>query len=204
MRHFGHFLFIICLFFSVQSFAAERGKALFGLCISCHGQNGQGDQTIGAPAIAGLPEYYIETQLQNFMSGGRGRHPNDDNGNRMRPMARTLAKEDVKIVATYVSSLNTFPSVATVNGNAANGRAYYAVCISCHGQKGEGNPTVKAPPLKWTNDWYLVHQLINFKTQVRAYDPTLDTMGTAMRGMAGTLPDEQAMKDVITYAQSLQ
>lgn len=137
------------------------------------------------------------------MSGARGLHPSDDAGNRMRPMARTITPQDIPLVAAYVSALQPYKPVATVGGNAEKGKTYFAVCISCHGQKGEGNPAVHAPPLKNSNDWYLVRQLVNFKSQIRAYDGTKDAMGMTMRGMASTLPNEEAMKDVITYAQSL-
>lgn len=209
MNFCGRILVLVCLLFSVQAYSepnsanSGRGKALFNLCISCHGLNGQGNPEIGAPSIAGLPQWYIETELRNFMSGARGLHPSDDAGNRMRPMARTITPQDIPLVAAYVSALQPYKPVATVGGNAEKGKTYFAVCISCHGQKGEGNPAVHAPPLKNSNDWYLVRQLVNFKSQIRAYDGTKDAMGMTMRGMASTLPNEEAMKDVITYAQSL-
>lgn len=204
MTHKLRVFSLICLLFTSHAFAQERGKAVFGLCISCHGPTGQGNASIGAPAIAGLPSWYIETELKNFMSGARGQHPSDDSGNRMRPMARTITQDDIIQVAAYVSKLTPYSPMASVGGDAEKGKAYFGVCIACHGTKAEGNPAVHAPPLKLSNDWYLVRQLVNFKSQIRAYDGTKDPIGISMRGMAGTLPNEQAMKDVITYAQSLR
>src|SRR6185312_1462677 len=101
-------LLIFILLIEIPSaYASEsRGKALFALCASCHGPQGQGNREYGAPAIAGLPEWYLTRQLQHFIDGARGKHPDDDAGNRMRPMARTLkGADDPQLVATYVSSL---------------------------------------------------------------------------------------------------
>lgn len=186
------------------AFAEERGRALFNLCISCHGQEGYGDRDAGGPAIAGLPQSYIEAQLEKFTAGGRGAHPDDDDGNRMRPMARTLSGDDIKTISEYVSSLKPIAPMPTLGGNLEKGKAAYATCAACHGPTGEGNLTMHAPPLKISNDWYLLRQLNHFKAKIRAGDPLLDPMGAPMTGMASTLPDEQAMKDVISYVQSMK
>jgi len=199
------YLISLCfLLLTSTCFSAERGKALFNLCISCHGQQGNGDKEAGGPAIAGMPQYYIEAQLEKFVSNARGAHPEDDNGNRMRPMARTLATEDIKIVAEFVASLKPVAPIATLGGDPEKGKAAFTVCASCHGQSGEGNPIMHAPPLKYSNDWYLLRQLIHFKAKIRAGDPSTDPVGSVMTAMAGTLADEQSMKDVISYVQSLK
>ncbi len=202
------FLIAICALstLSTLSFAEERGKALFNLCMSCHGQQGEGGSpAIGAPAIAGLPAWYIAAQLEKFSTNVRGMHPDDTAGHLMRPMARTLIyKDDIKTISAYVASLKAATPPATTGGNAERGKAYYPVCMSCHGPKGEGNEALKAPSLKISNDWYLVNQLMKFKHKQRASDPKKDPTGATMAPMAATLPDEQAMKDVIAYIQSLK
>jgi cytochrome c553 len=198
---------IICLIvlaWTSSSFAASRGEQLFSLCIQCHGPQGYGNKPIGAPAIAGLPEWYISKQLETFAAGGRGKHPDDDAGNRMRPMARTLQSSDIKVIAAYVSGLKPATPEVTLDGVAERGKAYYVTCSACHGADGAGNMATHAPPLKISNDWYLIHQLKNFKNKIRAYDPAKDPIGATMAPMAMTLPDEQAMKDVIAYVQSLK
>lgn len=119
-------------------------------------------------------------------------------------MARTLkGPDDPQLVATYISSLPSRHPEPTVGGNAERGKAYFPVCMACHGSKGDGNRLLNAPPLHISNDWYLVEQLKNFKAKIRCYNPALDPTGATMAPMASTLPDEQAMKDVITYVQSL-
>jgi cytochrome c553 len=187
-----------------SSFAESRGVELFSLCTQCHGPQGYGNKAIGAPAIAGLPEWYVAKQLETFAAGGRGKHPDDDAGNRMRPMARTLSADDIKIVSSYVGALKSTSPEKTLNGDAEKGKTFYVTCSACHGVNAEGNVALHAPPLKISNDWYLVHQLNNFKAKIRASDAKKDPIGATMAPMAGTLPDEQAMKDVITYIHSLK
>lgn len=187
-----------------SSFAASRAEQVFSLCIQCHGPQGYGNKAIGAPAIAGLPEWYITKQLETFSSGGRGKHPDDDAGNRMRPMARTLSADDIKIVSSYVAALKSTAPEKTLDGDVEKGKAFYVTCSACHGMNADGNMALHAPPLKISNDWYLVRQLKNFKNKVRAGDPAKDPIGVTMAPMAATLPDEQAMKDVISYIHSLK
>src|SRR5206468_1794430 len=44
--------------------AEDRAYDLGVLCTSCHGSQLQGNQDIGAPSIAGLPEWYLLKQLE--------------------------------------------------------------------------------------------------------------------------------------------
>jgi cytochrome c553 len=182
----------------------ERGRALFRLCTACHGDQGEGRFELGAPAIAGLPEWYVETQLHKFRQGVRGAHPQDIAGMRMRPMARSLPIEsDVTAVARYVAGLPRQVPPPTLSGDVANGAARYGVCMACHGPDGKGNQQMGAPPLAAASDWYLLTQLKNFKHGVRGANPAKDVAGSMMAPMANTL-DEQAMKDVIAYIQTLR
>ena len=51
--------------------SAAAGKGRFGLCESCHGVQAQGNVGLGAPAIAGLPAWYVTRQLENFRAARR-------------------------------------------------------------------------------------------------------------------------------------
>jgi cytochrome c oxidase subunit II len=95
--------------YSTSAFAAgdpERGKTFYATCGACHGQNGEGQQALNAPALAGQEEWYVIRQLENFKNGVRGGNPADTFGMQMAPMAQTLpdaqAMEDV---AAYITSL---------------------------------------------------------------------------------------------------
>lgn len=182
----------------------DRGEELFTYCTQCHGKNGGGNELAEAPAIAGRGAWYVEAQLVKFQTGVRGAHPDDVQGLRMRPMSRTLrSAEDTKAVAAYVASLPVVtPEPTLADADPARGQAMYALCGACHGAKAEGNPAVQAPRLANTQDWYTVRQIVKYKTGVRGSDPR-DTTGSVMRGMASTLPDDQAVRDVSAYILSL-
>jgi cytochrome c553 len=202
---------------------SDRGKKLFNLCSQCHGDAGEGNPKLAAPAIAGLEEWYVSAQLKKFHDGARGKHPRDDAGNRMRPMALTLKTkdggDDIAAVAAYVGSLprqtpvalapvgktpasHVLASPRSVKGDATKGRDLYAVCVACHGDKGQGNKLMNAPALAQLDDWYMLTQLKNFKGGLRGADAALDPQGALMVPMAKNLKDEQAMLDVITYIKT--
>ncbi|HEY8123740.1 MAG TPA: c-type cytochrome [Myxococcota bacterium] len=202
-----------------------RGQELFALCAQCHGDAGEGKQLIGAPAIAGLPAWYVQNQLLKFSNGFRGKHFDDIEGMRMRPMSLWLTAArhaqhnlsgepidpnavdpNIHDVAAYVGTLPaTNPAPTLSGGNAANGEIAYAACGSCHGQNGEGNKELTAPPLAGQSDWYLLRSLEKYKAGVRGYDATNDALAFTMGAMAGALlPDEQALKDVVAFMSTLK
>jgi cytochrome c553 len=84
----------------------KAGEALYATCAACHGDNGAGNQDLGAPRIAGTDDWYLATELRKFRSGVRGTDPKDREGRLMRPMARTLADEDaIRNVVAYTETL---------------------------------------------------------------------------------------------------
>jgi cytochrome c553 len=180
------------------------GAELFRACTACHGYNGEGNATIQTPTIAGLPQWYIENQIHKFRTGLRGAHPDDYEGLRMRPMSRQMMNEaEIQQVAKYISSLPAQKpphGIEGGTGDAAAGTATYAVCVACHGDHGQGNEQVHAPPLTKQPDWYLLASLKKFKAGIRG-QPS-DTIGSTMRAMSLTIPDEKAMKNVVAYIQT--
>ena len=171
---------------------------------SCHGTQGQGNPKFNAPAIAGLPKWYIEAQLHKFRSGVRGTHPQDITGMQMRPMAISFHNDqDLQAVAGYVTNLPRPGASFTTGGDAAKGSTLYAPCTACHGVDGAGNEQLKAPPLKNASDWYLIAQLKKFKAGERGANPG-DLEGAQMRPMAAILTDEQAIKDVVAHIMTLK
>jgi len=183
--------------------AEGRNAEIFnGLCNRCHGMHGQGVKGLEAPLIAGMPSWYVETQLKKFRDGIRGRHPKDDPGMRMRPMARTLEESDIKGIAEYVAALPPQTSSATLQGaNVESGKTKFAMCMACHGPDAKGTQAMGAAALAGQSDWYLFTQLKNFKSGIRGTDPT-DAGGAMMRPMAMGL-DEASMRDIAAYLGSL-
>ena len=181
-----------------------RGPVVFAdNCAPCHGYAGEGNASIAAPAIAGLPTWYVEAQLGKFRGGMRGAHADDAPGLRMRPMARTLAEEDVTRVASVVGAMPVqAPDRGGITGDAEAGKALYATCTACHGAEGKGNEQLNAPPITQLDDWYMVTQLHNFKSGIRGAADG-DITGAQMRPMAMTLADDQAVADVVAYISTL-
>ena len=181
----------------------ERGAELFETCAPCHGDAGVGKVDIAAPAIAGLPQWYVEDQLRGFQNEYRGDHADDLPGMRMRPMAVSLTRDgDVESVAQYVASLEPVYPQSTLHGDAGAGAASYVVCVACHGEDGLGNKDLHAPPIVQLDDWYLLTQLRNFKSGARGAR-TDDIWGQTMRVNSLALTDE-GMQDVIAYVQTLR
>lgn len=176
------------------------GAEMYQLCVQCHGEHGLGNRGANAPAIAGLPDWYVEAQLLKFRAGQRGAHPDDLTGMQMRPMARTLTNDvDVKTIATYVSKMQRYrPEPQLKDANPARGAALFKPCQACHGATAEGNEGTKAPPLSGQSDWYLETQILHFRKGIRGTHPE-DATGGMMRPQAVMLPDDAAAKDIAAF-----
>ena len=184
----------------------ERGADLYRLCAVCHGDNAAGNEVVGAPAIAGMPLWYLEAQLTQFRDGKRGTHFDDIMGMRMRPMALTLMREgDVEAVAAHIAAMPAAnPASSVAGGDVANGKLIYTtICVACHGPDAAGNQALMgAAPLHRSSDWYLFRQVENFRAGIRGARPG-DQGGALMRPMVLQLADEQAIKDVVSYITTL-
>jgi len=85
---------------------AKLGQERYmGLCITCHGPDGMGNQAMSAPVIAGQADWYLYRQLQKFKSGVRGAHPQDVSGQQMAAMSSTL--EDTTAMRNVVAFIRT-------------------------------------------------------------------------------------------------
>ncbi len=196
---------LVCALLPASAFAElEVGKSIYATCQACHGENGEGRQELAAPSLSGLSSSYVMRQLMNFRRGLRGVDERDIAGRQMKVIADTLGDEQsLRQVAEYIASLGSIPSPITVQGEAAQGKVYWSLCSSCHGVDGAGNQALGAPPLRGVSDWYLVQQLKNFKDGIRGAHPE-DKYGRQMAGFAKMLPDETAMRDLVTYIQTLE
>jgi len=199
-------ILLIYLLTSTGAIAADlvAGKALYSRCQTCHGPQGAGNIAMSTPSLTWQDATYLKRQLHNFKTGIRGSDPKDSGGNQMRAMAATLA-DDAAIdnVVAYIDSLPVVKAKATLNGDAARGRDYYSmVCGGCHGPKAEGNAALHAPPLAGTDDWYLQHQFEQFRSGARGSHAD-DKYGAQMRAMTRALPNEQAVRDTLTYILTL-
>lgn len=181
---------------------AQAGKALYQVCASCHGLEGEGNPTLHSPKISGQEDWYLKRQLTYFKHGIRGSSPEDTYGAQMIPMANTLVNEDaINNIAAYIQTLPDKPAEQTIHGDIANGKELYITCSKCHGKQAEGRWAVNAPRIAGMSDWYLLTQLKNFKNGLRGAHAG-DVTGRQMESMVLSL-NEEKMRDVLAYVNSL-
>ena len=76
------------------------------------------------------------------------------------------------------------------------GADLYKQCIVCHGTKGEGNPTQKAPKISGQYDWYVLKQLQDIKSGSNRKNPVMVPILSKL--------SEQDFKDLAAYVSKLQ
>ena len=83
-----------------------RGADLYTTCAACHGADGQGRWALNAPALAGMTDWYLVTQLKNFRAGIRGAHRDDLYGDQMIMMAEALSGDEaINDLVAYLNGL---------------------------------------------------------------------------------------------------
>ena len=198
---------LVALSLTLSAQAAEQpvqdpASSEFGFCITCHGVNGRGNPGVNAPRIGGMDAWYIEQQLNAFRKEWRGTHPDNKVAWEMQPMALAISADQVPEAAAWFAGLGTPAAPDTITGDAVRGEALYSACAVCHGAAAEGNQALSAPALAGQSDWYLVRQINDYKQGTRGYAAG-DTLGQQMRAMVTTLADEQAVRDLVAYINSI-
>jgi cytochrome c oxidase subunit 2 len=86
---------------------ASRGMSIYNAnCAACHGNEGQGSWATDAPSIAGMSDWYIVNQLNNFKAEIRGAHSEDDYGEQMVSFSNAMRNEaQLNDVVSYLNSL---------------------------------------------------------------------------------------------------
>jgi cytochrome c553 len=185
--------------------AAATDPPLYASCVACHGARGEGNATVGAPALAGQSAAYLRRQLENFRAGVRGTHGSDVFGAQMRA-ATVAALRDDKALAALAQQLASLPKTTVkpvVKFDARNGNnLYQGKCGACHGGKAEGNEALAAPRLAGLDAAYLKRQLDNFRTGVRGAHER-DKYGRQMALMAGMVTAGKDIDDTIGYLHTV-
>ena len=184
---------------------ATAGAGNFALCASCHGAQGEGNQQLNAPKLAGLDSWYIRRQLRNYQTQVRGTERGDEFGAQMAGMAMTVTDPAaMENVIAYIGTLpdNRAPRTLSV-GDPARGAELFHTCAVCHGEDGQGRWGTNAPRLAGMSDWYLKRQLDYFKARVRG-SHAADIYGDQMYMMANVLRAEGAVDDVVAYIETLR
>jgi len=84
----------------------NKGKILYANCGACHGMDGMGLWSQNAPRLAGIDDWYLVRQLQNFKQGIRGGQAGDGHGKQMVLMSVMLPTEqEINDVVAYINTL---------------------------------------------------------------------------------------------------
>lgn len=183
------------------------GAALFNtVCAACHGPKGEGNEQIKSPSIAGIPAWYMTTQMANFREGRRGHDIKDALGMLMSAVARMLKPGQIKALSAHIEAMPVVaPKVAAVGPDVdlQNGMMLWQErCMECHRYNASGELAFGSPPLIGRQDWYLAAQIEKFKNGQRGTIKG-DVNGAKMVLSSQFIEDEQALKDVIAYIMTL-
>ena len=172
----------------------DYAEEINGTCAGCHGEFGEGTSDGEYPRLAGLDATYLAQQLRNFKTRDRLNIP-------MTPYTteRELPEEDVMLIAAYLSQIklkSKLPpidekkefdalarlkasgrviNIARYPGNIEKGQQFYAKeCAACHGDKGQGKPSMLSPQLAGQYSVYIATQIKKFRTGERVHDDPRD------------------------------
>ena len=173
---------------------SETNKRLYQSCSGCHGVNGEGNESLNAPALSIFSTWYLERQIRSFNEGLRENHPGGD--------LLSINDEDIQPLADYIAEKTSASSKPTIQGDIERGKFVYQHCLSCHGEFAEGDEDVRTPRLSGQYDWYLLQELIKFKRGFRGKHP--DDLYGAQMMEAAMMFDENMLRDAVAYISTLE
>ena len=211
-----HIVFAVAANLAFAQSDPVAGERSYEVCAGCHGFLGEGNQSIGAPRLAGVESWYLGRQIENFRDGRRGHVDGDVNGNRMALMAQAVDSErELGDLLSWIGSLpepETSSAAAQTSGEAeeaaatpeiARGQSLYASCSACHGSEGQGNESLGAPALVSLDAWYFAEQLKAYADGLRGTHPS-DSYGAQMRAFATSFDTEEERQDLAYYVLTLR
>ena len=162
------------------------GQKKAGLCISCHGADGNSNNP-DWPSLAGQHADYLSKQLHDFKSQAR-KDPT------MNAMVASLSDTDIADISAFFAS-NKVKVTGAKKESMELGREIYrggiarrgvAACASCHGPSGAGNPAASFPAVSGQHAKYTAKALNDFASGARSNDPQ-----SMMRDVAGKLKSKE-------------
>jgi cytochrome c553 len=163
---------------------AEAGKALTGLCLACHGQDG--NSLVGAfPNIAGQTSQYLLKQMLEIKSGARPVPV-------MTGMLDAMSETDLKNIAAFYESQPAAAGAADPDlvelgetiYRAGVARKGIAACSACHSPTGNGNGPAGFPAVAGQWPEYTTQQLKAFRSGDRHNDGDAEMMRTTAEDMS--------------------
>jgi len=212
----AHIVFALAANLAFAQSDPVAGERSYQVCAGCHGFLGEGNQSIGAPRLAGVESWYLGRQIENFRGGRRGHVDGDVNGKRMALMAQAVDNE--RELGDLLSWIDSLPEPERSSGTAqatgvsgeaaavpeiARGQRLYATCAACHGAEGQGNESLGAPALASLDSWYIAEQLRAYADGLRGTHPS-DSYGAQMRALATSFDTEDERRDLARYVMTLR
>ena len=184
----------------LYEYAIAAGKSQFAInCSQCHGAGAAGAK--GYPSLLDNEWIWggkLEDILYTITHGVRSTHE-DEESRDMGPMMafgdeEVLTHEEVKDVVYHVKRLAN-PKLPETEGSARGKGIYADNCASCHGDMGNGNRELGAPPLN---------------NHIWLYGGSTESLvETVAHGRAGQMPafglrlDADTIKKLALYVRSL-
>ncbi len=135
-------------------------RDLLETCVYCHGLNSASREP-GMPVLSGQHFYYSYVQLKDFAAGRRASEI-------MQPMAESLEKEQMQLVAKFFSELS-WPNLGYrgEEEKVKRGRdaAHAGECTACHLGNYQGNSRI--PHISGQQKEYLLKTMMDLKNGVR-------------------------------------
>lgn len=166
----------------------EPVMSIIKTCESCHGEGGN-SAIASNPTLSGQHFYYTYVQLKDFKAKRR------DNAI-MSPLAATLEKDQMKLIAEYFSKQDWPAREAEVDDKTvalAKKVINAGQCVACHLGGFEGDSRVPRTNGQYAE--YLRKTLLDFKTKTRNNSP-------AKGSLIGSFTDEELIA-VADYLASL-
>lgn len=184
--------------------ARNNGRQLYmKRCAVCHGERAEGDRSHSAGALASMPRWYLEVQLEKFRNGQRGGHPKDIEGQKMMAVAKGLDPDEQSQLVDYLESVPPIVQKSTLAGDAKVGKElFYDNCAMCHRYNGHGMSSFKSAPLNGQQDWYLLAQMGKFDERIRGYHKD-DVSSRKMHLELDALSSQQDRLALLAYISSL-
>ncbi|PMY73370.1 MULTISPECIES: cytochrome c [unclassified Pseudomonas] len=195
---------LLLLSTAITAQAADApAPAQLAICSACHGAQGEGNVTLGAPRLAGQQASYLAHQLRSLKSGKRGYDPRDQAGVQMRAIAAGLNDTDNDRLAEHYAA-QRLPMPVTTTAERQHGQArYQGTCAACHGPNAEGYAHLKTPNLRILGDWYIDKQLTNYVRGLRGSHAHGDQLGIWMGGISLQIDGADERQAIIGYIGSL-
>ena len=135
------------------------GAKSFVHCVSCHGEDGNGQSNGTVPAIAAQHFGVIAKQLVDYRHQQRW----DLRMEHITRLEELKSTQDLANVAAYVSRMPRLTTAGRGTGEYldAGERAYRTSCAGCHGPRGLGNDATQTPRLAGQHYNYLVRQIFD-------------------------------------------